>query len=195
MSLIDGVRRTLEQHHLTTPSTRVVVAFSGGPDSTALLHTLRVLRDSGELQLVGVAHLNHQLRDEADADERFCAQVAADFGLAFAAERANIRAVARQEHRSLEDAAHHVRRAFFERTVAAWQADVIAVGHTQDDQAETFLLRLMRGAGTRGLAGMHPRRGVVIRPLIDSSRDEVRAFLAQTQSASIANVVPDKASD
>ena len=194
MSLIDGVRRTLQQHHLTPPSTRVVVALSGGPDSTALLHVLRSLRDAGALQLVAVAHLNHQLRDEADADERFCAHVAADFGLAFSVERADIREVARREHRSLEDAAHHVRHAFFDRTVAACHADVIAVGHTQDDQAETFLLRLIRGAGTRGLAGMYPRSGVVIRPLIECSRDDVRAFLAQERIAFLHDASNDDVS-
>ena len=194
MSLIDGVRRTLKHHHLTTASTRVVGALSGGPDSTALLHVLRALRDSGELQLVAVAHLNHQLRDEADADERFCAEAAAEFGLEFIAERADIRAIARREHRSLEDAAHHVRHAFFERAVAAYQADVIAVGHTQDDQAETFLLRLMRGAGTRGLAGMHPRSGIVIRPLIDCSRDDVRAFLAHGRIAFLHDASNDDVS-
>ncbi|MEQ1912109.1 MAG: tRNA lysidine(34) synthetase TilS, partial [Vicinamibacterales bacterium] len=194
MSLIDGVRRTLEQHHLTTPSTRAVVALSGGPDSTALLHVLRSLSDSGALHLIAIAHLNHQLRDEADTDERFCAHVAADLGLAFVVERVNIREVARREHRSLEDAAHHVRHAFFERTVAACQAEVIAVGHTQGDQAETFLLRLIRGAGTRGLAGMHPRSGVVIRPLIDCSRDDVRAFLAQGRIAFLHDASNDDVS-
>ena len=90
-----------------------------------------------------------------------------------------MRARAGRERRSLEDAAHAARYAFFDRARAHFDADVVAVGHTRDDQAETFLLRLLRGAGARGLAAMHPRRGAVIRPLLDCRRDDLRAYLAE----------------
>ncbi len=145
----------------------------------ALLHVLRALDHAGELQLVAVAHLNHRLRDAAEADEQFCAGVAASLGLPYVVERIEVAAFAAVEHRSLEDAAHVARHAFFERAVRQLDADVVAVGHTQDDQAETFLLRLARGAGARGLSAMHPRNGIVIRPLLDCSKAEVRAFLQQ----------------
>ncbi len=145
----------------------------------ALLHVLRALDRAGELQLVAAAHLNHRLRDAADADEQFCADVAASLGLPWVVERIEVAALASAEHRSLEDAAHVARHAFFERAVRQQAADVVAVGHTQDDQAETFLLRLARGAGARGLSAMHPRNGIVIRPLLDCSKAEVRAFLQQ----------------
>ena len=177
MSLLEDVRRTLRLHSLTTPSSRVAVAFSGGPDSTALLFALRDLHQTGDLHLTGVVHLNHQLRPEAEADEAHCAQVAADLGLPFVTERVDVRAVARQTHRSIEDAAHQVRHAFFERAAASLAVDAVALGHTMDDQAETVLLRLIRGAGTRGLAAMRPRRGLVIRPLLGSTRGSVQAFL------------------
>ena len=171
MTLIDRVRRTLKRHQLATPTTRVCVALSGGPDSMALLHALRSLRDEGLLQLAGVAHLNHQLRDAADADAHFCEGVAGSLGLPFSHERIDVNALARTEHRSIEDAAHRSGTPFLNGSSRLQHADVMAVGHTRDDQAETFLLRLVRGAGTRGLAAMHPRNGVVIRPLLDCSRE------------------------
>jgi tRNA(Ile)-lysidine synthase len=181
MSLIDRVRRTLQRHRLASPSTRVVAALSGGPDSTALVHLLRELDAAHELRLVAIAHLNHQLRDAASTDEQFSAKIAADLDLPLSSERIDVRRIARSDHRSIEDAAHIARTGFFERTVAIHRADVMAVGHTRDDQAETVLLRLVRGAGTRGLSAMHPRNGVVIRPLLDCSRPAIRAFLTERQ--------------
>lgn len=179
MSVLASVRRTIERRGLASAATRVAVAYSGGPDSTALLHLLRALHDAGDLQLVGAVHLNHQLRLQSDGDEHHCRQQAEALGVAFVAERADVRQLATNEGVSLEDAAHRVRWAFYERAARQLEADVVAVGHTRDDQAETFLLRLLRGAGSRGLAAMYPRSGVVIRPLLDCSRDAVRAFLIE----------------
>lgn len=177
MTLIDRVRRTLQRQQLAGRSTRIVAALSGGPDSMALLHVLHALHASGEVQLVAVAHLNHQLRDAAEADEHFCANVAASLALPFVVERTDVGARAAEEHRSIEDAAHAARQAFFERAVRGQAADVVAVGHTVDDQAETFLLRLLRGAGARGLGAMHPRNGIVIRPMLECTKADVRSFL------------------
>ena len=191
MSLIGPVRRTLQRHHLATSSTRVVVALSGGPDSMVLLHVLRQLHDLGDLHLVAVAHLNHQLRETAGQDQQFCAGVAAQMGLPFITERADVRGVARAAHRSLEDTAHELRHAFFGRACAACAADVVAVGHTKHDQAETLLLRLIRGAGSRGLAAMYPRNGAIIRPLLECSREEVRAFLTSEGIESIHDETND----
>src|SRR5262249_42962450 len=148
-------------------------------DSVALLFVLRELDAAGALHLAGAAHLNHQLRGaDADADETFSAALAARAGVPFLSERVNVAALARERKRSVEDAARIARRAFFERSAAALGADVVAVAHTQDDQAETFLLRLLRGAGTRGLGGIRPRAGRVVRPFIDIDRAALRAYLA-----------------
>jgi tRNA(Ile)-lysidine synthase len=190
MSLIDRVRRTLQRHRLTTPDTRVVVALSGGPDSMALLHILRALADRGDLHLAAVAHVNHQLREASDADAQFCATVAAQFSLPFRSTRVDVRARAAAEDRSIEDAAHHARRDVFEAVGAEFEA-VVAVGHTLDDQAETFLLRLVRGAGSHGLSAMHPRSGVVIRPLLECARSEVRAFVESHAVAFVHDATND----
>ncbi len=176
--LLDRVRRTLQRHRLAAPDTRVIVALSGGSDSVALAHLLARLAESGHLRVTGVAHFNHQLRPAADADERFSADVAKALGWPFLAERADVAASARRTKRSVETAARTLRHAFLERARVHFGADQIALGHTRDDQAETFLLRLLRGAGARGLAAMHPSAGAVIRPLIDCRRADLIAWLA-----------------
>ena len=178
MSLHFSVRRTLGRHGLLPPGTRVAVALSGGADSVALLVVLRELAAEEGFALAGAAHLNHRLRgDGADADEAFCRGLAQELGVPFFSERVDIASLASAARLSIEHAAHAERHRFFERAAAALEASVVAVGHTKDDQAETFLLRLVRGAGPRGLGGMHPRSGLVVRPLLDTSRADVRAFL------------------
>jgi tRNA(Ile)-lysidine synthase len=95
------------------------------------------------------------------------------------ADRGDIRARAAREKRSLEHAAHAARYECFARARAHFNADAVALGHTRDDQAETFLLRLVRGAGPRGLSSMHPRNGDIVRPLLDCRRDDLRAWLRE----------------
>jgi tRNA(Ile)-lysidine synthase len=181
MSLIDRVRRTIHRHNLAGPGTGVIAALSGGPDSMALTYLLRELDAAGELRLIGLAHFNHQLRVGADGDEAFCRRVAASLDLPMAAEREDVAARARRERRSLEDAARTARHAFFDRARTQLGADVVALGHTLDDQAETYALRLLRGAGPRGLASMHPRRGATVRPLLDCRRADLRQYLADNE--------------
>jgi tRNA(Ile)-lysidine synthase len=184
MRLQDSVRRTIRQHALARPGTRVLVALSGGADSVAVLHLLRDLEHEGDLVVVGAAHLNHGLRGaDADADEAFCRALAERLNLAFVSARVDVATLAREQKRSIEDAGRSARYAFLERAAAEVGADVIATAHTRDDQAETFLLRLLRGAGTRGLASIQPRRGRVIRPVLDVARTELRNFLAMRGEA------------
>ncbi len=178
-AVLSCVRQFVRQHDLIGPGARVLAAVSGGSDSVALVHLLRDLAAAGDLQLTGLAHFNHQLRSAAVDDEQFAAGIAASLGLPFFVDREDVAARASREHRSVEDAARVARHAFLERARVASGADVVAFGHTRDDQAETVLLRLMRGAGPRGLAGMHPRNGRSVRPLLGCRRHELRAWLAE----------------
>ena len=177
MALIERVRLTIRRHALLARGGRVLVALSGGPDSVALAHLLLELQADGELAVAGLAHFNHQLRGaEADADEAFCREMAAALELPIDVGCADVRAAAREAGRSVEDEARERRYAFFEEAAGRLGADAIAVGHSLDDQAETFLLRLTRGSGSRGLAGILPRAGRVIRPLIEIPRADLRQY-------------------
>ena len=174
------VLRAMRAQSLVPADGTVVVAVSGGSDSVALAHLLAELDAAGDLTLVALAHFNHQIRGaEAEADEAFCGELAGRLSRPIDVERADVRARARAEKRSLEDAARAARYEFLERARGRAAAGGIAVGHTRDDQAETFLLRLVRGAGPRGLAGIYPRHGAVIRPLLDLRRTALREYLKE----------------
>jgi tRNA(Ile)-lysidine synthase len=177
--LIDHVRHTIRRHNLAGARTRVVVALSGGSDSVALAYLLAELESAGELTVAGLAHFNHQLREHAHRDEQFCVSLAETIGRPVLVEREDVRRRADRERRSVEDAAHAARHEFFDRALARFSGDAVAVGHTRDDQAETFLLRLLRGAGPKGLAAMHPRHGRVVRPLLECRRDDLKAYLGE----------------
>jgi tRNA(Ile)-lysidine synthase len=173
------VRRTIRRYDLIPRGARVLVGVSGGADSVALLHLLLELQRRGDLHVCGVGHVHHGLRgDAADGDEAFCRQLAAALGLPAYVERIDVLGRAQTEGRSIEDAARRARYEALHRAMAVAQADRVGVGHTRDDQAETVVLKLVRGAGTRGLSGIHPRVGSVVRPLLDVGRDELRAFLS-----------------
>jgi tRNA(Ile)-lysidine synthase len=170
----------LRAWRLAGPGDRVVAAVSGGPDSVALVHLLRAALPEVGAALVGLAHLHHGLRGEdADADEAFCLGLAGELGLPCEVERVDVAALCRQSGRSREAEGHAARYAFFDRARIRLGATLVATGHTRDDQAETFLLRALRGAGLRGLGGIRRRTGCVIRPLLDVRRCEILAWLEE----------------
>src|SRR5262245_11682518 len=176
-ALLQQVRRTIRRHQLFPPGAAVVVGVSGGSDSVALTHLLLDLSEHGEFRVVSLAHLNHQLRASAERDEQFCRELALTLGLAIDVERAGVLEYARSERLSVEDAARRLRYDFLERMASRLSADRIAVGHTRDDQAETFLLKLIRGAGSTGLGGVYPRKDRIVRPLLDVTRADLRQYL------------------
>lgn len=166
----------IRQFDLCRPGDRIIVAVSGGADSVALLDLLATLPDF-PLQLV-VAHMNHGLRgSESDEDERFVRELADGYGLVCETALCDVRGLARQLRSSLEDAGRTARYDFFQRLRQKHGATAVAVGHHRDDQAETFLIRLLRGSGTTGLASMAPRTASgVIRPLLTVGRQELRHY-------------------
>ncbi len=193
MDLISEVEAYIQRHQLIDPGSRVIVGVSGGPDSVTLLHLLHRMADSRRLVL-HVAHLNHSIRgEEADQDAAFVADLAGRMALPFVTETVDVPALAERQQLALEEAARRARYTFLCRTARQVGAQSIAVGHNADDQAETVLMHLLRGAGPAGLRGMLPATGlgdyrllpqcqspeadlVLIRPLLGTLRADIETY-------------------
>lgn len=182
MDLLSKVRDTIRTHGMAPPGARTVVAVSGGADSSTLLLVLAQLREELGITL-HVGHLHHGLRGaDADEDLRFVQSLASELRVPFTAGRADIPADMARSRVSEELAGRRARYAFLCSLARQIGADRIATGHTADDQAETVLMRVLRGTGTEGLTGIppvgtapDPHGGtpvLVIRPLIAVSRAE-----------------------
>ena len=153
---------------------RIGVAVSGGPDSVLLLHFMRDTALEWGTTLAAV-HFNHHLRGaESDADERFVRNLADSLGLECICGQAEVARVAREKRRNLEATARELRYRFFFSLVDQGRVDKVVTAHTANDQAETVLMRLLRGAGTRGLSGIYRQlEGKVARPFLDITRSEI----------------------
>jgi tRNA(Ile)-lysidine synthase len=167
-----AVLETVRRRRLLGPADSTVAALSGGPDSTALVAALSALHRAGEAGPVIACHVDHGLRPGSERDAAHCRGLCARLGLRFAARSVRVRPG------NVQAQARRARYAALRAAAAEAGAAHIATGHTRADQAETVVLRLLRGAGARGLAGIPPRRGALVRPLIDRSREEVLAYLA-----------------
>jgi tRNA(Ile)-lysidine synthase len=179
--LLPLVLQTVREYHLLDPGDRVVVALSGGADSVALLWLLKALESTGDLEakIAGIVHVNHQLRDEESArDEEFCRALAQRTGVRIEAFAVDARSASVTTKKSIEAAARELRYGCFDEAAKRMGANRVATAHTLDDQAETVLLRLMRGAGLRGISGIRVRRGLFIRPLLGCRRADLRRYLA-----------------
>lgn len=171
--MIEQVRQTIAEHRMLAGGDSVVVAASGGVDSMVLLHVLATLREAFGLRL-HAAHLDHGLRGpDGERDAAAVAAWAARLDVAATLERAG---PLDRRGGSVQRAARAARYAFLERVADRLGAGRIAVGHTRDDVGETLLLNLLRGAGLRGLAGIPPVRGRVIRPLLGTPREVIAAY-------------------
>ncbi len=180
LTLLPSVRRVITLHGMFEAGDGVVAAVSGGPDSTALLHILNMLRPDMGFWIVP-AHLDHALRPESAADAEFVKEMSLGLGMEAEIRRINVRAIAAERRISVEEAGRHARYAFFEEIRASSGAKVIATAHHLDDVGETFFLRIFRGSSLKGLTGIMPARGRVVRPLIETSRAAILRFLAEAR--------------
>ncbi len=171
--------KVLRKQHRLKPGDRVGVAVSGGADSVALQCALNELHSDLGIVL-SVLHFHHGIRGaEADQDEAFVVQLAQSLGLKCVAGRGDVPTHARNSRQSLETAARELRYQFFDSVLRSETVDKIATAHTMDDQAETVLMRTLRGAGSRGLTGIHPERddGRFLRPLLGVRRRVLEDYL------------------
>ena len=168
-AVLDTVRR----RRLAGSADAVLVALSAGPDSTALVAAMAALRDRGAIAQVHALHVDHGLRPGGAEDAACAAAACARLGVSFDSVKVRV------HPGNVQVEARRARYAALRDAAARLGATRIATGHTRTDQAETVLLRLLRGAGARGLAGVPPRRGAIVRPLIDRARAEGLAYLGR----------------
>ena len=174
------VLRTIKKYGMISPGDHVLAAVSGGADSVAMLHMLHGLRKPLGIKL-SIAHMDHRIRgEESRRESAFVQELAAGLGIACVAEARDVPEHKAASGLSLQEAAREIRYGFFSDAMAATGANKLALAHQADDQAETVLMRLVRGASLKGLAGIPAcRDGYIIRPLIDVERREIEAWLRQ----------------
>jgi len=168
--------QTIKKYKMLSPNDKVLVAVSGGPDSVALLDLLFQLRHKYHLKL-WVAHFNHKLRGkESDLDQKLVKELAQKFKLKFITARARPNWWKSQKG-SIEEKARELRYQFLLQTAQKIRANKIALGHNALDQAESFLINLLRGSGALGLSSIPPVRDQFIRPLIETTREQIIQYL------------------
>lgn len=175
--MINKVVNTIIENHMFEKGDRVVVAVSGGPDSMCLLHLLYRIREKFNITICA-AHVNHCIRgDEADADEDYVKNFCEKLHIQFFSKRADVNSIALQKKISSEMAGREVRYEFFEEVREEFKANKIAIAHNANDNAETILMRIIRGTGLEGMVGIRPvRDDIFVRPLIKSSRQEIEDY-------------------
>jgi len=186
--LLQRIKNQIEARRLLKRGGKILVTVSGGVDSMVLLHALKELSARHKWKIT-VAHFNHQLRGRAsDADENLVRKTAAAMKLPFVVERADVKRFAAKSKLSIEMAARKLRHEYFARFARKQKIQTIAVAHHADDQVELFFLRLLRGAGGEGLAGMKwsspspaDRKVLLLRPLLDFGKDELEKYARENK--------------
>jgi tRNA(Ile)-lysidine synthase len=176
--LVKRIQSFIQQHSLITRQDKIGVAFSGGPDSTALLHILKRLYPQTE-----AIYLNHNLRKDSANEEKFVRKFCDQNKIPLHVEQMNWK----EKPSNLEEAARKKRYRYLEKVAKEFGFTKIALAHHQDDLVETILLRLIRGTGLRGIIAMQPIRGRYIRPMLDVSRIEIQQYLTEHSLASYSD--------
>lgn len=170
------VKAIIKKHKLIDRSDKIVIGVSGGHDSMTLLYVLEGLKEELDFE-IAVAHINHGIRGaEADADEDYVRGISKDLGLEFYSLKANMDEYAKEHKLTSEEAGREIRYDFFRQTLKKSGGNKIAVAHNKDDQAETLLMRFMRGTGIDGLRGMEFKTRDIIRPILDVERSEIEKY-------------------
>ncbi len=179
--ILDTVNDTIAKHGLLEKKDKILIAFSGGLDSTGLLGIFLTLRKEWDLDLF-LGHFNHKLRPAAEEDQRFVEDVARKYRLPLYVGSEDVRGFANKNRLNLEEAGRLLRYDFLSQTAQKIGRAKIATGHTLNDQAETFFLRLIRGSGLKGLGSISPVvEGRIIRPLLSLGRKEIAEYVQKNE--------------
>lgn len=173
--MLSRIKNWADSYQLFKPDSRILAACSGGPDSLALVHILHRLQPEYGFDLA-VAHVNHMFRPEAAEEAEYVAAFSAGLGLDCSVTAIDVPAYLREHNMSAQEACRLLRYNYLREVAAARGGALIATGHHRDDQAETVLINLLRGAGSGGLRGMRPVNGDIIRPLLVVSRGEIEEY-------------------
>lgn len=180
-SVLANIRGTIKKHSMLSGGETVLTGLSGGPDSVCLLQLLHKLRDELMLKLHAV-YIDHGLRpDETPAEIAFCKKMCEGLSVTFIVRVIDVKTYAKECNLNKQDAARELRYRAFEEAAFEIKADKIALGHNADDQIETFFMRIFRGSGPKGIAGIPPVRGKIIRPLIEIERRDIEQFLEENR--------------
>lgn len=178
MNCVEKATTSILEQNLAAPDQRIVAAVSGGPDSVALLYILHDIAATLPLTL-SAAFFDHRIRPAAVRERKLVEKHCRFLQIPLVTGAGDVPAEARGRRMGIEETARFVRYRFLEETAERWRADGVALGHTRDDQIETILHHIIRGTGWRGVTGMSPRRGIFIRPLLECTRRELRAYLRE----------------
>ena len=173
------VLETIREYNMLNDGDSLLLGVSGGADSISMLYAINSLKEELKLSAIYVAHLNHLIRkEEGVLDQKYVENISKNLGLLCLSDSVDVEAFAAQKKLSIEDAGRRLRYSFYESTAKKVGANKIVLGHTADDMVETFLMRLLRGAGLKGLTGIPPVRGNIIRPIIKIWRKEIDLYIA-----------------
>ena len=176
----EKVIKYIDEKGLIEKNDKVLVALSGGPDSVFLLHFLLKFRKKFGIE-VGAIHINHMIRGKsAIEDEDFCRKLSVNLRISFFSVSKNVKYFAKQNKISVEEAGRIIRYKEFEKALKIYGFNKIATAHNCSDNAETVLLNIIKGAGVKGLAGIPPKRGNIVRPILCLKKDEILNYLDNT---------------
>lgn len=187
MSLLDKIKTAIKKHSMLFEKDRVLIGLSGGPDSVCLLLLLNQMKEEYKLDLYAI-YVDHGLRpDEIPSEIQFCKTLCENLGISFISGSVDVNSYAEEHRLNKQEAARDLRYKTFEEVALEKGANRIALAHNADDQAETFIMRILRGSGWKGLSGIPPVRGKIIRPLIEIERKEIEEFLANSSQSYIVD--------
>jgi tRNA(Ile)-lysidine synthase len=179
MELVSKVRETIKKYSMLSGGDSVLIGLSGGPDSVCLAVILDKLKEDFNLSLSAV-YIDHGLRpDAAGREADFCREFCDNHRMDFYTRSADVENYAQEKGMNIQESARILRYHIYEEVAEEIDRARIALGHNADDQAETVLMRLIRGSGRKGLSGIPPVRGNIIRPLIEIERSDIEVFLKQ----------------
>ncbi len=170
----------IQKHQLIENGDKVVLGVSGGPDSICMLNILNQIKKQAwiDFEMV-VGHVNHGLRENAVGDEEFVKQFCEEREITYFIRKVNVKEIAQRQKRGLEETGRMVRYTFFDEILKKTMSNKIAIAHNCNDNAETILMNLFRGTGTKGLIGIETKNGKYIRPLLETKRADIEEYLRQ----------------